>query len=243
MSFITIVKILFLSLSKISTSFVINKVSVANLKVEGLGEIQYSGNALTPEITVTDGNRTLIKDTDYTVEYQNNTNLGIGMAVVKGIDNYTDRQICWVDIVECELTAEMIKLNTKQLYTGQAVTPEITVSNGENTLIKDIDYTVEYKNNVEIGTARVVITGMGNYTGSVEMEFEICEGVYGDADRDCDVNVNDVTAIQLHLAQLKEFSELELKYCDVDGDGAVTITDATYVQLYLAGYIENFSVM
>ena len=228
---------------KISTSFVINKVSVANLKVEGLGEIQYSGNALTPEITVTDGNRTLIKDTDYTVEYQNNTNLGIGIAVVKGIDNYTDRQICWFDIVECELTAEMIKLNTKQLYTGQAVTPEITVSNGENTLIKDIDYTVEFKNNVEIGTARAVITGMGNYTGSVEMEFEICEGVYGDADRDCDVNVNDVTAIQLHLAQLKEFSELELKYCDVDGDGAVTITDATYVQLYLAGYIENFSVM
>ena len=51
-------------------------------------------------------------------------------------------------------------------YTGLAQTPEVTVKDGETTLILDTDYTVEYQNNVDAGTATVVVTGIGNYAAA-----------------------------------------------------------------------------
>ena len=41
------------------------------------------------------------------------------------------------------------------------------------TLKKGTDYTVSYKNNTNVGTATVTITGKGNYTGTVKKTFKI----------------------------------------------------------------------
>ena len=48
-------------------------------------------------------------------------------------------------------------------YTGKAHTPAITVKVDGVTLVKDIDYTAEYENNIEPGTARITVTGKGKY--------------------------------------------------------------------------------
>ena len=58
-------------------------------------------------------------------------------------------------------------------YDGKAKTPSVTVKVGGKTLKKDTDYTVSYSNNTKIGTAKVTITGKGNYTGSVSKTFKI----------------------------------------------------------------------
>ena len=34
------------------------------------------------------------------------------------------------------------------------------------TLTKDVDYTVAYENNVDVGTANVIVTLKGNYSGT-----------------------------------------------------------------------------
>ena len=41
------------------------------------------------------------------------------------------------------------------------------------TLVAGTDYTVTYKNNVKVGTATVVITGKGNFTGTKTITFTI----------------------------------------------------------------------
>jgi len=51
-------------------------------------------------------------------------------------------------------------------YTGNAITPTITVKDGSTTLVLTTDYTVEYADNINAGTATVTITGTGNYAGS-----------------------------------------------------------------------------
>ena len=58
-------------------------------------------------------------------------------------------------------------------YDGKAKTPSVTVKVGGKTLKKDTDYTVSYSNNTKVGTARVTITGKGNYTGSVSKTYSI----------------------------------------------------------------------
>mgnify|MGYP001657558823 CR=1 FL=1 len=60
-------------------------------------------------------------------------------------------------------------------YTGSAITPEVEVKDiSRNTVLtKNTDYTISYKNNVNAGTATIIITGKGNYTGTVEKTFKI----------------------------------------------------------------------
>ncbi|MDY2679851.1 MAG: metallophosphoesterase [Lentihominibacter sp.] len=58
-------------------------------------------------------------------------------------------------------------------YTGKAQTQNITVKLDGKTLTKGKDYTVTYKNNTRVGTATVVIKGIGNYKGTITKTFKI----------------------------------------------------------------------
>ncbi len=63
-------------------------------------------------------------------------------------------------------------------YTGGGIAPEVVVTDKDgNELVEGTDYDVEYSDNVEIGTGRIVIHGSGNYTGDVTVDFEIVSGV------------------------------------------------------------------
>ena len=58
-------------------------------------------------------------------------------------------------------------------YDGKAKKPGVTVKLNGKTLKSGTDYTVSYSNNTKVGTAKVTITGKGNYTGSVSKTFKI----------------------------------------------------------------------
>lgn len=60
-----------------------------------------------------------------------------------------------------------------QIYTGTAITPEVVLWNGKAQLCKDIDYTISYDNNTDIGTAYINIEGKGYYTGKTFTYFYI----------------------------------------------------------------------
>ena len=62
-------------------------------------------------------------------------------------------------------------------YTGKAHTPAITVKVDGVTLVKDIDYTAEYENNIEPGTARITVTGKGKYKDTKIKTFKIADCV------------------------------------------------------------------
>lgn len=60
-----------------------------------------------------------------------------------------------------------------QTYTGSALTPKVVVKAGSKVLTQNVDYTVLYSNNVNVGTASVKITGKGSYKGSYTVNFKI----------------------------------------------------------------------
>lgn len=77
------------------------------------------------------------------------------------------------DAAGTEIKDNMISAISSFNYSGIAITPEITVADGENTLVEGTDYYVEYSNNVNAGTATVKVFGMLNYFGTATAEFEI----------------------------------------------------------------------
>ena len=58
----------------------------------------------------------------------------------------------------------------------------------------------------------------------------------GDANGDGSVNINDVTQIQRHLAELESLEGIYLHAADANQDGTLDISDATTLQMYLAKY-------
>ena len=60
-----------------------------------------------------------------------------------------------------------------QSYSGEALTPVVTVTLDNQPLVGDKDYTVSYADNVNVGEATVTVTGIGNYQGAVQTKFII----------------------------------------------------------------------
>lgn len=58
-------------------------------------------------------------------------------------------------------------------YDGKAKKPTVTVKDGSKTLVQNTDYIVSYSKNINAGTAKVKITGKGNYEGTVTKNFTI----------------------------------------------------------------------
>ena len=79
-------------------------------------------------------------------------------------------------------------------------------------------------------------TVMGNVIDIVVETDNYHLPVIGDTNLDGNINVNDVTALQRHLADLTTLTDSELTAADANGDGVVDINDATHLQKYLAEY-------
>ena len=70
--------------------------------------------------------------------------------------------------------AEAVLSSESYTYDGSACTPSVTVTDADgNELTENEDYTVSYSNNVDAGTATVVIKGIGDYSGTKELNFTI----------------------------------------------------------------------
>lgn len=69
-----------------------------------------------------------------------------------------------------------ISVSPQCVYTGNEVTPAVTIIYAGTKLKEGEDYTVSYIDNIEMGTATAVITGKGKYGGEVVKTFEIVLG-------------------------------------------------------------------
>ena len=132
----------------------------------------YDGKAKTPSITVKVGEKTLKKDTDYTVSYSNNTKVGTAKVTITGKGNYTGSVSKTYSIKNNFKKATVSGISTKA-FTGKNITQSITVKYNGKTLKNGTDYTVSYSNNKKIGTATVKIIGKGSYTGTATKTFKI----------------------------------------------------------------------
>ena len=214
----------------------------------------YTGEPLTPAVSVTLDGTLLTAGTDYRVTYANNVNVGEAIVTVTGIGNYqgsvqktftitvlvavvitdpqpqtlvysgkaqqlvtageaeggtmvysldgTDYQTAIPTGVDAKIYTVYYKVQgdsnhsdteaksvtatitprsiegavlsvSAQPYTGEPLTPAVSVTLDGTLLTAGTDYRVTYANNVNVGEAIVTVTGIGNYQGSVQTSFAI----------------------------------------------------------------------
>ena len=138
-------------------------------------ELTYTGNELTQTVTVTVNGKTLTVGKDYTVSGLTGTEPGSYPVTVTGTGNYTGKVTKSFTISKAQISSAAITYDAGPYgYTGKEWKPEVAVSFNDAALTADTDYTVSYENNINAGTAKIIITGIGDhFTGSTEKTFTI----------------------------------------------------------------------
>lgn len=207
-----------------------------NTTLSGLNaSYPYTGLPITPLPTVTVNGRQLVKDTDYTLTYSNNTNHSTAYYKAKititGMGGYigsvyTEFSIAGKSLAG--LTASFTDGRSSSAYTGQAIAPKVTVRDGYTTLKEGSDYTITYRNSLgqvttsikDAGTYTVIITGIGSYSGELTLTYTI--------------NGTDISGYTVHLSQTKAQADGKPKTVTVLSvtNGTTTLLSSDYVVTY-----------
>lgn len=166
----------------IKKAFKITGTALSSCKLEGFeASKQYNLNgdhSTTQTISFTDKAGNMIDSSKYEITYQNNTKVGTATMIVTGKLDYTGTIKKTFKITGLTFNAKTISIlgiDAAYDYTESEIKPTATLTSvaGGNPLIKDTDYEVTYKNNINVGTATITYKGIGQYTGSFTVKFKI----------------------------------------------------------------------
>lgn len=158
----------------IKKTFTVNPANAAGkLTVPYMLEDQvYTGSEIKPVV-----NLSAINEEDESVypsvnRYADNVNTGMAVVYTDAVGNYTGTfvtvfKITAKDLKDAKITA------ADQTYTGGELKPAVTVTDGSRVLKAGTDYDTAYTGNINAGTAKVIVTGKGNYKGTAEKTFKI----------------------------------------------------------------------
>ncbi len=155
-----------------TSSFRIDAKSIASATVTTVKQAIYTGFQIKPDVTVKDGGITLIYNTDYYLSYTSNTAIGTATITVTGKGNYSGSTSVTFEII-ADPTNFSVAAIADQTYTGAEIKPDVVVTSGGTTLTKGTDYTVAYSDNINVGTATVIVSGKGSYSGDKQVTFKI----------------------------------------------------------------------
>lgn len=158
-----------------TTTFRITGPNLYSATIAAIPDQLYTGSEIRPTVTVTVNNMTLRQNTDYYVSYSNNRNVGTATVTVTGRGGYTGTRTATFRIIGKDISNTTVSSISTQRYTGDEICPAITVKIGSVVLQRNVDYTLEYRDNIAPGNASIVITGAGSYSGSKTVTFKIAQ--------------------------------------------------------------------
>lgn len=140
----------------------------------------YSGGEIKPVVALTyydektRSSKVLTPNKDYIVTFSDNTNAGCGKVIIEGIGDYTGT-ISKEFVIQQKSLKDCTALISYTEVTGDGTEkkPGVSVMYKGLPLLKDRDYCVVYKDNVNAGVATVTIKGTGNWSGTIDKNFTI----------------------------------------------------------------------
>lgn len=154
------------------------KVSLNSLSISfpDKSSYTYKGEDITPKLTIKEGSYTLKANEDYSVVYANNLNVGTAVVTVKGLGEYSGEKNFTFSITAADIGSPWVVDDLGEVkYTGKPITISFELKSqvtGEK-MVENVDYTVSYANNTNVGTATITVTGKGNYKGTTTKTFKI----------------------------------------------------------------------
>jgi len=146
---------------------------IKQLNFNKVEDITFTGEEVKPNVVVKNGTVVLTLDEDYKISYKNNKNVGKATIIINGSGNYTGSKKIEFNIKKADINDTKITGLKDIGYTGGKTTQTLSIKYNNVTLKKDKDYTLSYKNNVNLGMATVTVTGIGNFYSSKKMMYKV----------------------------------------------------------------------
>lgn len=143
-----------------------------SVKIDKIPDQEYTGKAVKPEVKVTYKGNQLEYGKDYILSYENNVEVGVATVIVEGIDSYEGKKVITFKIKGISLSKAKVTGIENKVYSGLAQRQSPVVRLGDETIDTGA-YTISYANNVNAGTATIIIQGIKNYTGTIKKTFKI----------------------------------------------------------------------
>lgn len=222
-------------------------VEETEVTVDAIADQTYAGCALMPIVVVKDGTKVLKKNVDYTVLYSNNVNVGTATVKISGRGTYEGSYSTTFKIVPRAISSVTVSKISDRRYTGKAIEPTLSISYGGKSLKKGTDYTVAFKDNINIGTATVTLTGKGNFEGTKTVTFKIL----GEADVSVDAIADQTytgsalkpeVVVRDGSTVLKNNTDYTVAYSNHTNVGTATVK-ITGKGRYEGSYTTNFKIL
>lgn len=147
--------------------------SMSRVKIGKIASCPYTGEPRTPKLEIT-VKKTPLEESNYTVQYLNNVEIGTATVIVTGKGNYVGTKKATFRITGGSIKKAKVTgiENGKNIYDGSLHRP-VKVELDGVTLRENVDYTALYSNHKNVGKASVTITGIKGYTGTIKKTFKI----------------------------------------------------------------------
>ncbi len=136
----------------------------------------YDGKEKMPTVLI----GSLIEGHDFEADYSNNINAGEATVTIEGVGNYTGIVTKTFIIKPADISNYFAcyhgAMGEELIYDGKEKKPLFDVLENAamgNRLKLNKDFSIKYENNIEPGEAKAIISGIGNYTGTIVEKFTI----------------------------------------------------------------------
>ena len=163
-------------LSAVTEGFEITAKSLADddIAVEAIPDQTYTGEQLKPAVTIKYNGMPLTADKDYTVAYENCTNVGVATAKITGKGNYEGTTTKTFNITAKPVTNAQVTFSENEfVYDGTLKYPSKVTVVVDGKTLTDADFGQSFTNCTNAGTATAIITFNGNYSGEITKTYTI----------------------------------------------------------------------
>ena len=129
----------------------------------------YTGSMIRDRVT----SSKLTPGTDYRVNYSNAVNAGTATIEIVGLGKYKGSIEKTFTILPASMEDVAARSIPDQKWTGSAVKPKPVLKYGAQELVDGKDCTLSYRNNVDAGVATVAVIGIGNFSGTKDVDYKI----------------------------------------------------------------------
>lgn len=162
------------------------------------------------------------------------------------------------DIKDIEKVAA-VRVNEECVFNGLEQIPEVEVyipdaEDGQELILEEnIDYTIFFADNIDVGTARYTVQGIGKYSGTIEGTFEIspCDISKVDIEDNLENKVLEyngkertpVLILSLENVRLKPAVDYEVRYKNNTNAGIASIIITAIGENFTGSLVKKFSII
>ena len=244
---------------------------VGNAEIQWIDDVEemciYTGKEYKPAFKVILDGKELIEgeDADYTAVYEGNVDVGLASVKIIGHNHYqgdfTDYFRIWerdinevtfeIDNTETDAEGNIIT-KTGWVFTGKEIIPAFNLTYNGMILVNQQDFFYEVEDNIDVGTAKIIISGIGNYIDYREETFEIIVKDIGDGETQFNIQKIPVYTGQPIIPDLKvTLTDVELiegthytieYFNNIDAGVETARLVATGIKNFYGTYERTFSI-